>query len=939
MIRTSFVLLLLCASLAAIAVLASEANARELLSPSLSTASAGSIPAAELQALLEGAVAQGVPGAVMGVATPEGAWFGTAGVGDTVTQGPMSALHAIRLASITKTFTASLVWSLIEEKRLGLNQRVNRWISPGLVPKGDVITVGMLLNHTSGLYDHENSPEFMKKMQSDPTREWTAEEVLAITRAHPMNFTPGTHFAYCNTGYYILGMIAEAASGQKVEDLVRKRFFTRHGMARTSLTKSGKLPSLRTPGYLWLDGYGSPLSVLRWNFSWDWTAGSGVSTAYDMLAWAAALTGGTVLRPETLDMAWTIKAPSIMGYGFEVTKNGLGYRRIGHTGLNPGTTTDFLFYPDKGWALFSGLNTSDYRTVPQINTARILLDIRNGAEAALGWNVDYRPAIKQVTKLIKQQMQDDNVVGLGIALVDGQNVVWQEGFGYADKANKIAATADTVFQIGSISKPFTGTAIMQLVEKGKIDIDKPVTDYLPEFTIRSRLPGVDASSVTPRALMANHAGLPYNSPDMMGYSFRPEAMQQALKILKKDWMCFPPFTTYAYSNFGAALSGLLVERVSGQDFITYTDNHIFAPLAMSRSSFAPKPEMTPYVSKSYSSDGKLMKRVFVNYLPAGSTLSSAAEMTHFMRAMLAGGSLGGNTVLKPATLRKMWTAQNEGVPLDFDYRVGLYWILSDPELEYAGKIVSFSGDTAQQHSRLILVPEHQLGVVVLTNSANGGGIARTAAVAAIEGALTAKKGIEPPPVPSPLPPAPMPLRKLQRCVGLYTGMGGGVVSVSVEDDHLLVQAFSGFSYKLLPLVDGNFAVDGYPGMETHELSFEPVAGYEVFDDIWLGVKLLPFLTKVTPAAPGKVWLGRCGSYVAEMTSDFYPFWKTLELTEHDGVLTMIVNGGIYYALSPVTDTKAVNVGLGTYYGDTVRIEKSDGVEKLIFQNYTFRKSS
>ncbi len=342
-------------------------------------------PSEEIHALLDGAVKQGVPGVVLGIATPAGTWFSASGVADLKTQEPMSARHQIRLASITKPFTAVLVWSLIEQGILSLDDRVNDWLRSGLVPKGEVITIGMLLNHTSGLYDHENSPEFSGKLP-DPSHVWSNGEILRITRSHPMNFYPGTSYSYCNTGYYILGMIVEAATGKKVESLLKRRFFDPLGMTRTSVSRSGALTDPQTPGYCYFDGYEDPANLLKWNFSWDWTAGSGVSTAFDMMTWAEALSRGEVLKPETRERMWTVTAPSTMGYGFHVGTNASGFKTIGHGGLNQGTATDWLFYPEKGWALFIGLNLTDYRTNPQVNIPAILVTIRNGVERLLGWN-------------------------------------------------------------------------------------------------------------------------------------------------------------------------------------------------------------------------------------------------------------------------------------------------------------------------------------------------------------------------------------------------------------------------------------------------------------------------------------------------------------------------------------------------------------------------
>jgi D-alanyl-D-alanine carboxypeptidase len=355
---------------------------------STQAASASKFPDKLLHDLLDWAVAQGVPGVVLGIATPDGVWMGTSGVSNTRTGEKMSSQDQIRLASATKPFTASLIWALIEDGILSLDDPVNKWLKPGLVPKGGIITIGMLLNHTSGLYDHEDAPGFWKKFEADRTRWWSEKQVLAITRAHRMNFYPGTDYKYCNTGYYILGMIAEAATGQKVDEMLRYRFFIPLGMQRTAVTRAGNLTGPCTPGYSRLDGYAHPVSTLRWNYSWDWTAGSGVSTAEDMLSWAAALSRGAALKPATLEKAWTVKAPSKMGYGFDVKASVFGDRRIGHTGLNPGTTIDWLFYPEKGRILFTGLNYSDDRSQTAGSTIMILFAIRNTVEALLGWNIN-----------------------------------------------------------------------------------------------------------------------------------------------------------------------------------------------------------------------------------------------------------------------------------------------------------------------------------------------------------------------------------------------------------------------------------------------------------------------------------------------------------------------------------------------------------------------
>lgn len=574
-------------------------------------------------------------------------------------------------------------------------------------------------------------------------------------------------------------------------------------------------------------------------------------------------------------------------------------------------------------------------TIPSCSSGRDGASVDNTAAKA----VDYSSTIELTTQAMEKAMTDSHITGAGIALVDGQNVVWKQGFGYADKAAGTAATADTVFQVGSISKPFVAMALMQLVEQGKLDLDKPLTTYLPEFSIQNRISGVDLSQITTRQLLTHHAGLPYDAYIQSGFTFRPQEMYNVPGLLKNDWLCFAPGTVYGYSNLGATLASLVLERASGEDFVTYTDKNLFAAMQMPMTSYAPKSEMGPYLSKDYDSKGEETPYVYVNFMSAGSTLSSATDMASFIRTMLADGRCGLTTVLRSSSVREMWKVQNSAAKLDFDFQIGLYWILSDPELKYAGKVVGFSGDTSFQHSRLIILPDQQLGVIVMTNSALGGGAARTIAVTAMENALKAKKGLEPPSPPAQAAAATIPQETLAGYAGLYAGAGGGVTTLAVEGDHLRATAFSGLTYTLTPLSDGSFGISGFPGMENHVMTPANLEGWQVFVDTWLGVKLLPFLAKVSLSAPRQAWKDRVGSWVIDIPSDYYAFYNTLDISEQNGVITAVINKSLYYALDTISDTEAINVGLNTYRGDTVRVITTDGVERIYFDNFVFRKAT
>ena len=154
---------------------------------------------------------------------------------------------------------------------------------------------------------------------------------------------------------------------------------------------------------------------------------------------------------------------------------------------------------------------------------------------------DYVPAKQYLSAVIKQDMAKHDVKGLSIALIDDQKVVWVEGFGYADVANQVPATADTVYRIGSISKVLTATEIMRLAEQGKVDLDKAVTAYVPEFSIQNRF--ADSKPITLRALLAHHSGLPSDVLKGMWVD-HPVSLTEYIMALHEESLASPPQLLY-----------------------------------------------------------------------------------------------------------------------------------------------------------------------------------------------------------------------------------------------------------------------------------------------------------------------------------------------------------------------------------------------------------
>ena len=357
-----------------------------------------SLPTAELQALLERSVSDaGVPGAILAVQTKDGVWIGAAGKADLDANVPMTADMQVRIAGVTKVFTAALIMRLVAENKIALSDTVEKWLPalpPGTVPYSDQITVAMLLNHTSGLSDYVGEQYFTSLMLSDPSYPWPSDSTYdeIIYWIYNSDFLPGTDFKYCNAGYYLLGKIAEAATGELLEDAIKTRLFSPQSMSRTALTRSGQKTGAYPRDYCWVYANYYPgltstsklVDTSGWDLSWDWTSGSGVSTAQDMLTWTRAFIGGKVVNAKSLTQMTTPQDPAkTYGFGLELFDSDPWFKEkmYGHGGENPGVLARWLYYPNSGRTIFIALNRFDNLYPPQMDASAvadaILMEVKN----------------------------------------------------------------------------------------------------------------------------------------------------------------------------------------------------------------------------------------------------------------------------------------------------------------------------------------------------------------------------------------------------------------------------------------------------------------------------------------------------------------------------------------------------------------------------------
>ncbi len=320
--------------------------------------------------------------------------------------------------------------------------------------------------------------------------------------------------------------------------------------------------------------------------------------------------------------------------------------------------------------------------------------------------------------LIPAQLQNRDIAGAVVAVVKDGQVLLSKGYGYADFAAKKPVVADeTLFRPGSISKVFTAIAVMQLVEQGKLDLDRDVNDYLD-----LAIPKTYQEPITLRRILTHTAGFEETLKNLFVPSAREMRPLRNYLIEAMPARIFPPGAVPSYSNYGLTLAGYIVERVSGEPIEKYIDAHILTPLKMNHSSFAqPLPEgLEAKMSQGYLAAAQGPRKFeFVTTSPAGALSATATDMTRLMLALLGDGTLEGATILKPESVGAMEAHQFEVHPAL--HAIGL--ILMEYSMN-GQRIVGHGGDTIYFHSNMILMPDAHIGLFVSYNSAGsrpGGG--------------------------------------------------------------------------------------------------------------------------------------------------------------------------------------------------------------------------
>ena len=312
-----------------------------------------------------------------------------------------------------------------------------------------------------------------------------------------------------------------------------------------------------------------------------------------------------------------------------------------------------------------------------------------------------------IEKAVASFMAANSVPGLSAAVVLDGEPRWSEGFGMADLENFSPATSSTLFRLGSISKPISATAALQLWERGKLDLDAPVQKYCPAFPQKE-------SPITTRQLLGHLGGIRHYNPDGKGDVPEDSArhfssMQESLQLFANDPLVAKPGTKFNYSTYGYTVVGCVLESAASEKFIDYLRKNVFEPAKMGQTRdddfFTVIPHRTRWYHKDKAGVARNAGVLDSSYkIPGGGIISSADDLAKFEAAILDG------KLLKRGTRDLMWASLKTADGKETGY--GLGWGIMD---KFSLHILAHTGGQQGTSTAFAVVPSRNAGVVVLCN--------------------------------------------------------------------------------------------------------------------------------------------------------------------------------------------------------------------------------
>ena len=557
-------------------------------------------------------------------------------------------------------------------------------------------------------------------------------------------------------------------------------------------------------------------------------------------------------------------------------------------------------------------------------------------------NPKYSTLIKECDDYIIQNMTLQNVVGVSAAIIINDSVIWKNGYGFADLENKIPMTANTVVNIGSITKTFTALALMQLQEKRLLDINQPLNKYLPQFKPLTR--NEDLKQLTVKSVITHCSGI--QSDILKNSDLATGKYTDVLGFINESYLLYPPGMVESYSNSGYNILGHLIKEVSKQDYPDYIKKNIFSPLGMNNSGFAM--DELKNKSKIYAG-GNEVKEYAIRDIASGGIYTNINDLAKYAIGLMDAYNGINMSFVKKETIKKMFTLQ--GNTQIEKYKKGLGWFMFKNDSTFA---LSHGGSGGFFQANLYMIPEKKAAVLIFTNTAGSW----WPLVENFSDNFLNKFGLSYPDIfarpvikeiHKELKPIILPDSILLKHAGDYS-QGFSVLTISVEDKNLTMVK-DNKRYLLKALSINEFVPyeivrnDGIVCKDNERYCFLDVNKFHIlFQEIdrqenQLGYKLNKF-----DISPWSKKLGAYEPYGYQMVVGDTKLTKAELLIADNRILMLKLispDGDYQFPLNVISDKYAVTSGLGTdfitAFAYTIKILENDKYSIIDFGGLTFRK--
>lgn len=588
---------------------------------------------------------------------------------------PNTPSTKFRIGSLTKQFTAASILLLAERNLLRLDDPISNYID-NAPQSWEHVTLFELLTHTSGIISLTDLPP----QEARIIQGGSPAEIVSRFRDKPLLFTPGSKAQYSNSGYILLGMVVEKASGMSYGQFLQTNIFGPLGMRNTGIESRNDLLPQRASGYKENAGGYQPADFI--DMTVPFAAGDLYSTTRDLELWENGLFGGKVLRPKSLETMITRKQGDY-GMGVKVTEED-GHRLISHTGGIQGFRGDVRYYPDDHLSVIVLSNTESGKS---LELSRLI------SKQALSSETLIKTAIPQI-------LAKAHVASVSFAqVVDGKLTV-AEAFG--EQSQGVPATTSTLYNVASMTKPISAEVILRLASQGKISLDEPMYPFWTDPDIAM---DEQRKLLTPRLALSHQTGFP---------NWRSETNGRLTFVRK-------PGTAYGYSGEGLEYVARFAEKKTGQPFESLAQKLVLDPAGMQSSAYTTRDWFIGRIAVPSDANSKWLKPVLVDKFSAANMVyTTPTDYARFLIGVMNGVGLSPKVFKDRSTIQVGHTfkpcADPSAVGCPTEVGFGLGW-----------EIIRVQSKTFWMHTGRdpgvftvgILDPVSRTATVILTNSENG----------------------------------------------------------------------------------------------------------------------------------------------------------------------------------------------------------------------------